>query len=146
MIEHFKGSSGTKKQSSENGINTTFKFLNSFTFSFLIFIPVLINYMIKEKEFMESFISRFIVNTIIVYIVAFGVGYIESMAECKKGSAFGYATRISSTTMILDNILFFMPPFTFFTIMLSGIPYIGTLVNGLILNISFKLAGMFMNC
>ena len=97
-----------------------------------------------------SDLISFIINLIVSYSTAFAVGFVESMAECKKKkgmtNAFAYATKIASTASIITNVFYFMPPFTFFLIALGQIPYLGYFTNGLVLNLGFKLAGMFMKC
>ncbi len=126
-----------------------FETINSYTFSLLIGLPAIADYFLKEQAWYRFPVS-FVVGTLVWYLTAFAVGFIESMAECrrKRGmkNAFVYATKISSTASILSNVLYFIPPFGLMWPILGAIPYLGYFTNGLVLNLGFKVAGWFMRC
>lgn len=141
-----KSSTADSSVSVDQATSTTFKFLNSMSFTIIIVFPAIIDYFISDKLWYK-FPTTLLINSIIAYLTIFIAGYIEAMDECKaKTSAFGYATRISSTASIIYNILYFIPPFTFINIILGNIPVIKYFANGLLLNLAFKITGMFMRC
>ena len=126
-------------------MNTAAKFINSYNFSLLILLPAFADIFLSKQEWYK-FPINLVVGSLIWYTTAFIVGYVQHTARCKKGSAFAYASKIASTASTISNILYFLPPFTLFWVVLGQIPYLGYFTNGLILNAGFGLAGWFMKC